>query len=94
MRKLSSNSPPQITITTERETENQVIIRITDNGMSMSKTVKKQIFDPFYTTKEVGKGMGLGLAISYQIIVEYHRGKLECISTPAKGREFLIKSPL
>ncbi len=56
--------------------------------------MQKCIFDPFYTTKEVGQGTGLGLAISYQIIVELHGGKLECISTPAKGSEFVISIPL
>ncbi len=60
----------------------------------MSKAVQKRIFDSFYTTKEVGKGTGLGLAISYQIIVKRHGGKLECISTPGKGTEFLMKIPL
>nr|WP_246844530.1 ATP-binding protein [Hydrocoleum sp. CS-953] len=94
MRKESSNLLPQITITTKIETENQVIIQITDNGMGMSETVQKRIFDPFYTTKEVGKGTGLGLAISYQVIVERHGGKLECISTPQKGTEFIISIPL
>ena len=59
----------------------------------MSKAVKKQIFNPFYTTKEVGKGTGLGLAISYQIIVDRHGGKLECISTPGQGTEFMVLIP-
>ncbi len=93
-RKSSSNVLPQISITTDTEAEKFVIIRIADNGMGMSETVQKRIFDPFYTTKEVGKGTGLGLAISYQIIVERHGGKLECISTPGKGTEFVISIPL
>ena len=93
-RKSSTNSLPQITINTEIEAENKVIIRISDNGMGMSEAVQKRIFDPFYTTKPVGKGTGLGLAISYQIIVERHGGNLQCISTPGKGTEFLISIPL
>ncbi|NEO52306.1 MAG: AAA family ATPase [Okeania sp. SIO3B5] len=94
MRKESSNSLPQITITTEIDTENQVIIRIADNGIGMSEAVQKHIFDPFYTTKPVGQGTGLGLAISYQTIVEHHEGELECISALGKGTEFLIKIPI
>ena len=94
MRSQKSNYYPQITITTEIEAKNQVRIMIADNGVGMSETVKKQIFNPFYTTKEVGKGTGLGLSISYQIIVEHHGGKLECISTPGKGTEFMISIPL
>jgi two-component system NtrC family sensor kinase len=56
--------------------------------------VQKRIFDPFFTTKALGKGTGMGMSISYQIITEKHRGKLECISTPGMGTEFLIQIPL
>jgi signal transduction histidine kinase len=52
-----------------------------------------QIFDPFFTTKKLGKGTGLGLSVSYQIIVEKHRGKLEC-SRLAAGTEFKITLPI
>ena len=93
MRNENNHSSPQITITTKIEAKNQVIILIADNGIGMSKAVKKQIFNPFYTTKEVGKGTGLGLAISYQIIVDRHGGKLECISTPGQGTEFMVLIP-
>jgi len=48
----------------------------------------------FFTTKPVGQGTGLGLFISYQIIVEKHGGKLSCFSTPGKGAEFVIKIPI
>ncbi|MEM1172589.1 MAG: ATP-binding protein, partial [Cyanobacteria bacterium P01_H01_bin.35] len=94
MRNKNKKSSSKITITTEIEAEKVLIIRIADNGMGMSETVQKRIFDPFYTTKEVGKGTGLGLAISYQVIVERHGGQLECISTPGKGTEFIISIPL
>ncbi|MDJ0555149.1 MAG: AAA family ATPase [Microcoleaceae cyanobacterium MO_207.B10] len=94
LRKERSERQPQITITTEIEAENQVIIRIADNGMGMNEAVQKRIFDPFYTTKPVGKGTGLGLAISYQVVVERHQGELECISNLGEGTEFVIKIPL
>nr|WP_287521277.1 ATP-binding protein [Okeania sp. SIO2C2] len=93
MGKESSNPPLKITITTAIEAKNQVIIRIADNGIGMSEAVQKQIFDPFYTTKPVGQGTGLGLASSYQVIVEHHQGELECISALGKGTEFLITIP-
>ncbi|WP_199245901.1 sensor histidine kinase [[Phormidium] sp. ETS-05] len=69
-------------------------ISIKDNGPGMSDSVIKRLFDPFFTTKPVGKGTGLGLSISYQIIVEKHRGTLQCFSTPGEGAEFLIQIPI
>ncbi|MEH2143834.1 PAS domain S-box protein [Nostoc sp.] len=83
-----------IRICTQLQEANQVTIRIIDNGLGIPEDVKKQLFDPFFTTKTVGKGTGMGLAISYQIITEKHGGSLECISQPGQGAEFLIKIPL
>jgi signal transduction histidine kinase len=60
----------------------------------MPEHVINRIFDPFFTTKPVGKGTGMGMAISYQIITEKHRGKLECFSTLGKGTEFIIQVPM
>ncbi len=71
----------------------KVVISIKDNGVGMNKKTKNRIFDPFYTTKEVGKGVGLGLSISYGII-EKHGGEILVISTPKQGTEFRIKLPL
>ena len=71
----------------------KVSIRIRDTGKGMSKEVQKRIFEPFYTTKELGKGTGLGLSISYSI-VEQHNGKIIVSSQPSKGTEFIITLPL
>ncbi|HBL58814.1 MAG TPA: hybrid sensor histidine kinase/response regulator [Cyanobacteria bacterium UBA8803] len=70
------------------------LVRIGDNGQGISEEVRSQIFDPFFTTKPVGSGMGLGLSLSYQIVVEKHGGELQCISALGKGTEFVIKLPL
>ena len=59
----------------------------------MNEQVQKQMMNPFFTTKPVGKGTGLGMSISYQIITERHRGKLHCHSIPSKGTEFVIQIP-
>ncbi|MEH2375768.1 PAS domain-containing sensor histidine kinase [Nostoc sp.] len=83
-----------IRICTQLQEPNQVTIRITDNGLGIPEDVKKQLFNPFFTTKPIGKGTGMGLAISYQIIRERHGGSLECISQPGQGAEFVIKIPL
>jgi two-component system, NtrC family, sensor kinase len=86
---------PMIEIKTEVVCqENAVRISISDNGMGMDEATLSQIFDPFFTTKAVGSGTGLGLSISYQIIVEQHGGKLNCISAPGEGAKFQIEIPI
>jgi signal transduction histidine kinase/ligand-binding sensor domain-containing protein len=72
---------------------NKILISIKDNGKGMDDATKKRIFEPFYTTKDVGEGTGLGLSISYGII-EQHNGKIEVFSTLGKGTEFLIHLPI
>lgn len=84
---------PQIKIHTAFP-DDRVLLKITDNGCGISKSVQKHIFDPFFTTKPVGQGTGLGLAICYKIIVEKHKGSLRCISTAGEGSEFIIEIPL
>ena len=70
-----------------------VKIVVRDTGIGMTPEVKKHIFEPFYTTKEVGSGTGLGLSISYGII-EQHGGNIDVISEPGKGTEFIISLPI
>ncbi len=82
-----------ITIKTELNKSN-IIIRIRDNGPGIPENINKKLFDPFFTTKPVGKGTGLGLSISYQIVVEKHKGLIQCISEPGQGAEFYISIPL
>jgi len=70
----------------------QAQINISDNGIGIPTEVKSRIFDPFFTTKPVGKGTGMGMAISYQIIVEKHGGSLKCVSS-AQETTFIIHLP-
>jgi signal transduction histidine kinase len=70
----------------------RVKIIIKDTGTGMSPEVKAHIFEPFYTTKDVGKGTGLGLSITYGII-EQHNGNIDVISEPGMGTEFIISLP-
>ncbi|MBD1885885.1 PAS domain S-box protein [Microcoleus vaginatus] len=86
-------NPSQIRIGTE-VVGNFVAIKIADNGPGITEQVKQQIFDTFFTTKPIGKGTGMGLSISYQIIVERHKGELYCTSELGKGTEFTIKIPI
>jgi len=85
---------PQIRISTEINRDNQVVVRIADNGPGISREVQSKMFDPFYTTKPVGSGTGLGLSISYQIVKESHGGELMCHSEVGQGAEFAIALPI
>ncbi len=89
-----SNNPGAIRIRTEVLEGDRVMIRIIDNGSGMTEDVRHRLFDPFFTTKPVGSGTGLGMSISYQVVVEKHGGQLQCISAPGQGTEFLIALPI
>lgn len=71
---------------------NKVHISFSDNGPGIEKSVIPKIYDPFFTTKEVGKGTGLGLSICYGIIHE-HEGAIRVESAPNKGANFIIELP-
>jgi signal transduction histidine kinase len=90
----NSSFSPQIRISTEFLESDEILIRIADNGSGMTENEIRQIFNPFFTTKPVGKGTGLGLAICYQIVVEKHKGILKCKSEPGQGTEFWIQIPI
>ena len=72
----------------------QVQITIQDNGPGITQEVQPRIFEPFFATKEVGQGRGLGLTVSYQTIVNQHHGRLEVRSEPGQGAEFAISIPV
>ncbi len=87
-------SPGVIQIRTEIIAQNQILIKIADNGLGIPEKIKQRIFDPFFTTKPIGKGTGMGMSISYQIVTKNHHGTLECISSPDQGTAFFIVIPL
>ncbi|MCU0544211.1 MAG: response regulator [Oscillatoriaceae cyanobacterium Prado104] len=84
----------RIRIVTELSNCNSIIIRIADTGAGIAEEVRDLIFDPFVTAKPAGKGTGIGLSISWYIIVEKHGGSLQCISTSTEGTEFAIELPI
>ncbi|AFY52695.1 histidine kinase,histidine kinase,PAS domain-containing protein [Rivularia sp. PCC 7116] len=84
---------PQIKVSTELFDNQNIVIRIANNGSGIPPNVQSKLFDPFFTTKKVGKGTGLGLSISYKIIVDKHHGKLSCESSD-EGTEFIIEIPI
>ena len=70
-----------------------ICVEISDNGTGMYAEKKQKIFDPFYTTKEVGKATGLGMSISYGII-QSHKGTIDAKSEEGKGTTVSIKLPV
>jgi len=80
-----------LTITT-RACENHIVLGIGDNGLGMSPDVLKQIFIPFFTTKDINEGTGLGLPVVHGII-NSHGGTINVESTPGKGSRFEIQLP-
>lgn len=82
---------PSLTIKTKNN-EHYITLIIADNGIGMSEEVKKRIFEPFYTTKNVGEGTGLGMSITYGII-EKHNGQIVVESKLGEGTTFEIQLP-
>ncbi len=70
-----------------------VCVEVADNGSGIAPEVLPKIFDPFFSTKEIGKGTGLGLSISYKI-VQQHGGRIEVQSKPGSGTRFTVWLPL
>lgn len=83
---------PKITIIS-KNTEDYVVISIKDNGKGIPESVKEKVFEPFYTTKPPGVGTGLGLSLSYDIIVNDHNGIIEINTIPLQYTEFIVKLP-
>ncbi len=87
-------SPLMLSVTTEYEVGDSVVgVRIWDNGGGISPATVEHVFEPFYTTKPVGQGTGLGLAVSYQIVVDQHHGQLTVESTPGESTLVTIQIP-
>jgi two-component system NtrC family sensor kinase len=82
-----------ITVRTGCIDGDHVFVEIADNGEGIPPGNLKRIFDPFFTTKPVGKGTGLGLALSYGIVTR-HRGRIDVRSQPGEGTTFRITLPV
>jgi signal transduction histidine kinase len=91
---MDSLFKPTIWITAKTTEFKQVIISVKDNGIGISEENQSHLYEPFFTTKSVGKGVGLGLFTSHQIITEVYKGTLTYHNCPEGGSEFVIKIPL
>jgi len=89
---IEAHARGTLTVTTERMGD-YVRASFTDDGPGISEENMRHLFNPFFTTKEVGKGTGLGLSISQGIIAE-HGGRIWAESEPGKGATFIIELPV
>src|SRR5262249_22143981 len=71
-----------------------VEIRVADNGTGIPPEAQGKIFDPFFSTKGVGKGTGQGLAISHAVVVEKHGGTITFETEAGRGTTFIVRLPL
>lgn len=83
---------PTLTVSTI-DREEQIEIRIRDNGLGIAPEVQGKIFEPFFTTKPTGEGTGLGLSMSYDIVVQEHQGEIYVETETGQYTEFIIKLP-
>ena len=83
---------PTLTVVTRNEGD-QVKIEIKDNGSGIPETVRDKLFTPFFTTKPPGQGTGLGLSLSYDIIVQQHHGEIEVEDVENGGTCFILTLP-
>lgn len=93
---LEQSPDPQIFISTATESDqaqDEIVIRIKDNGCGIPQDKLESVFDPFFTTKPVGKGTGMGLSIAYGILNE-HSGNIIVNSAEGKGTCFEIRLPV
>lgn len=90
--KAGNEYVPMLTISTKDRGE-RVEIRLSDNGTGIPKKVVEKIFEPFFTTKPTGQGIGLGLSLSYDIVVRMHKGELKVNSSEDQFTEFIITLP-
>jgi len=86
---LLEQPEPLITISASHA-DGKVVLSVSDNGSGVSDEIRQKIFDPFFTTKPIGKGTGLGLAVSKQLIEEVG-GSLSCIETQSHGACFQLE---
>ncbi len=84
---------PEVTITTFMQ-NGQVAVSVKDNGTGIPDTIREKIMQPFFTTKPTGQGTGLGLSLTYDMVVKGHGGTILVNSVEGDGSEFIIQLPV
>ncbi len=90
---IKPNGNGKIIIKTSFSNSEEIYIEISDNGIGIEEDAIEKIFEPFYTTKKVGEGIGLGLYVSYKIIAA-HNGTIKVNSKKGEGSSFKIILPI
>jgi two-component system NtrC family sensor kinase len=84
---------PEVTVSTSIE-KNNLIIKVKDNGNGIPDAIKDKIMQPFFTTKPTGEGTGLGLSLSYDIVVKGHNGSITVDTKENEFTEFTVTIPI
>lgn len=85
--------PPRITLRTWSAGD-KAVIEIEDNGPGMDEATRLRVFEPFFSTKDVGVGTGLGLSVAYALVTNGQHGTIDVLSQPGQGCNFIIKLPI
>jgi len=84
---------PEVSVSTTME-NGQVVIKVKDNGVGIPDAIKEKIMQPFFTTKPTGEGTGLGLSLTYDMVVKGHEGNIQVNSVEGEGSEFIVSLPV
>ena len=88
-----ANYKPEVSVTTTLKNGHVVII-VKDNGIGIPDAIKEKIMQPFFTTKPTGEGTGLGLSLTYDMVVKGHGGSIAVASKEGEGSAFTISLPI
>jgi signal transduction histidine kinase len=84
---------PEVSVSTSTK-NGSIEISVKDNGFGVPDAIKDKIMQPFFTTKPTGQGTGLGLSLSYDIMVKGHGGSIAVNSAEGEGSEFIVQLPI
>ncbi len=90
---MGGDYKPEVTVTTLTE-NGEVVIKVKDNGVGMPEHIKEKIMQPFFTTKPTGEGTGLGLSLTYDMVVKGHGGKIDVNTKEGEFTEFIVSLPI